>query len=81
MPGKDNRAPTGENGFGYDPLSSPDGCNKTFAQLTEEEKNAISHRARALEKLEDYYQTDRQRGKPMKKTVKKAGKRVQKMIL
>ena len=45
-------APTGENGFGYDPLFVPDGCNKTFAQLTEEEKNAISHRARALEKLE-----------------------------
>ena len=46
-------APTGENGFGYDPLFVPDGLDKTFAQLSEEEKNKISHRARALEKLEE----------------------------
>ena len=44
--------PRGENGFGYDPLFVPDGYNKTFAQFTEEEKNAVSHRAKALEKLE-----------------------------
>lgn len=44
--------PTGENGFGYDPLFVPDGYDKTFAQLSEDEKNAISHRAKALEKLE-----------------------------
>ncbi len=45
-------AEAGENGFGYDPLFVPDGYNKTFAQFTEEEKNAVSHRAKALEKLE-----------------------------
>ena len=45
-------APTGENGFGYDPLFVPDGYDKTFAQLGPEEKNMISHRAKALEKLE-----------------------------
>lgn len=42
----------GENGFGYDPLFVPDGFNKTFAQLTAEEKNEISHRANALRELE-----------------------------
>lgn len=46
-------APTGENGFGYDPLFVPEGYNKTFAQLSEDEKNSISHRAKALEKLEE----------------------------
>lgn len=44
--------PTGENGFGYDPVFVPDGYDKTFAQLGKEKKNTISHRAKALEKLE-----------------------------
>ncbi len=51
-PGRIITAPAGENGFGYDPLFVPDGYDKTFAQLTAEEKNRISHRAKALEKLE-----------------------------
>jgi len=38
----------GENGFGYDPLFIVDGVDKTFAEMTEEEKNKISHRAKAL---------------------------------
>lgn len=38
----------GDNGFGYDPLFIPDRFDKTYAQLTSEEKNKISHRARAL---------------------------------
>lgn len=40
--------PRGEHGFGYDPLFIPDGFSKTFAELSAEEKNRISHRARAL---------------------------------
>lgn len=41
----------GNNGFGYDPLFVPDGFDKTFAELNGEEKNKISHRAKALQKL------------------------------
>lgn len=43
--------PHGANGFGYDPLFVPDGFEKTFAELGEDVKNKLSHRARALEKL------------------------------
>ena len=41
----------GEDGFGYDPLFIVDGFGKTFAELGEEVKNKISHRAKALEEL------------------------------
>lgn len=51
-PGRIITVPTGDGGFGYDPLFVPDGYDKTFAQLTPEEKNAISHRAAALVELE-----------------------------
>lgn len=44
--------PHGENGFGYDPLFFVAEKNKTMAEMTEEEKNAISHRAKALINLE-----------------------------
>ena len=51
-------APRGEGGFGYDPIFLVPGMKKTFAQMTPEEKNAISHRGKALaafqEKLELY---------------------------
>lgn len=43
--------PKGENGFGYDPLFYVPKLEKTMAELTNEEKNKISHRARAIEKL------------------------------
>ena len=50
-------APRGTNGFGYDPVFQPDGFDKTFAEMTDEEKNQISHRAdavrKALEFIED----------------------------
>lgn len=41
-------APRGNNGFGYDPLFVPDGYDQTFAELSDDIKNRISHRARAL---------------------------------
>lgn len=47
-PGRILRAPAGENGFGYDPVFYVPECGCTFAQLGKEQKNAISHRARAL---------------------------------
>ncbi len=47
-------APRGENGFGYDPLFVPVGFEQSFAELDEEVKNRLSHRARALEKLKPY---------------------------
>ena len=42
---------SGSEGFGYDPLFIPDGYTRTFADMTAEEKNAISHRGRAVQKL------------------------------
>ena len=45
---------TGHEGFGFDPLFVPDGYDRTFAEMTTEEKNAVSHRARAVRKLADY---------------------------
>lgn len=50
-PGTIAYAPQGENGFGYDPVFFVPPLRKTFAQMTAEEKNAISHRGRALEKF------------------------------
>lgn len=41
----------GKGGFGYDPLFVPDGLEKTFAEITAEEKNAVSHRKKALDDL------------------------------
>lgn len=42
---------SGNEGFGYDPLFIPDGYDRTFADMSAEEKNAISHRARAVANL------------------------------
>ena len=41
-------SPTGENGFGYDPIFQPDGLEITSAEMSAEEKDAISHRGKAL---------------------------------
>lgn len=46
--GRIAETPAGANGFGYDPLFIPAGYDRTFAELSEEVKNRISHRARAL---------------------------------
>ncbi len=49
--GEITREVHGADGFGYDPVFKPAGFDKTFAEMTLEEKNKISHRARAVEKL------------------------------
>ena len=50
--GKIRIAAQGRGGFGYDPLFIPAGFNKTFAELTDSEKNQISHRGKALQEAQ-----------------------------
>ena len=52
-PGMLGETPRGINGFGYDPIFIPDGFAKTYAELTAEEKNLISHRARSFAKMKE----------------------------
>ena len=54
--GRIGRIPRGDNGFGYDPLFIVDGMDKTAAELSNEEKNQISHRGLALKKLQNEWQ-------------------------
>ena len=49
--GKLRTEPTGTKGFGYDPIFEPTGYHKTFAEIEMSEKNRISHRAIAMQKL------------------------------
>ncbi|MGN6090419.1 MAG: RdgB/HAM1 family non-canonical purine NTP pyrophosphatase [Actinomycetales bacterium] len=51
LPGIVVREPRGSNGFGYDPIFQPDGERRTTAELSDEEKDAISHRGRAVRAL------------------------------
>jgi XTP/dITP diphosphohydrolase len=48
---------SGQGGFGYDPLFVPDGFTQSFAELGEDVKNRLSHRAKALAKLKTFFTT------------------------
>ena len=52
--GRITESAAGCGGFGYDPLFVPDGYDCTFAEMSAEEKNAISHRGRAVQKLVEF---------------------------
>lgn len=51
-------SPRGQGGFGYDPLFVPEGFDRSFAELGEETKNRMSHRAQALRKLSNFLAKD-----------------------
>lgn len=53
-PGTITTEPSGDEGFGYDPVFMPDGADKTFATMTLKEKNKFSHRAKAFRQLVDF---------------------------
>ncbi len=58
MRGKISRSERGRAGFGYDPIFIPDGFNKTFGEMDCGEKNKISHRRMALEKVLSFIQRE-----------------------
>jgi XTP/dITP diphosphohydrolase len=51
----DERIGSGESGFGFDPIFRPLGSARTFAEMTLEEKNGFSHRAKAVRKFAEWY--------------------------
>lgn len=51
LEGKIRNQPTGTNGFGYDPIFEPENSNRTMGELSPSEKDAISHRSKALRDL------------------------------
>lgn len=55
--GEITREKRGDSGFGYDPVFLPNGYKNTFAEMDLSEKNKISHRARAVQKLVEYLKT------------------------
>ncbi|SFT68627.1 XTP/dITP diphosphohydrolase [Lishizhenia tianjinensis] len=52
--GEIRTAKSGDQGFGYDPIFEPENAGKTFAEMSTEEKNSMSHRARAFAKMTDF---------------------------
>lgn len=52
--GKISTEKKGKEGFGYDPVFIPDGSQKSFAEMTQEEKNTVSHRAKAIHQLVEF---------------------------
>ena len=52
--GRITESPAGSNGFGYDPVFIPEGEQRTFAEMSLEEKNRFSHRSNAIRKLSDF---------------------------
>jgi XTP/dITP diphosphohydrolase len=51
----EERRGNGKSGFGFDPIFQPSGSEKTFAEMTIEEKNGFSHRAKAVRKFAEWY--------------------------
>jgi XTP/dITP diphosphohydrolase len=51
--------PAGDNGFGYDPIMYYEPYHKTMAQMTKEEKNGISHRGKAVRKMEEWLKNEK----------------------
>ncbi len=49
--------PKGKTGFGYDPVFIPEGYDKTFAEMTAEEKDRLSHRGKAIENMRNFLRT------------------------
>ena len=45
----------GGDGFGYDPIFEPENCGRTFAEMSMEEKNTMSHRGRAIDKMVAFF--------------------------
>lgn len=58
-PGHIAESGRGGGGFGYDPLFVPDGWDRSFAEMTADEKNAVSHRARAVRRLREALRSGR----------------------
>ena len=54
---------SGQEGFGYDPIFIPEGEERTFAEMTQQEKNALSHRGRAIQQLIAYLHRNQAAGK------------------
>lgn len=52
--GRIGTEPMGFNGFGYDPIFYPEGHSRTFSEMSDEEKDAISHRGKALREIQQY---------------------------